>query len=374
MNNIRKSLEWNLVNIPGWRTKRKIVVIESDDWGNIRTPSREIYNKFLKMGFPVDKDCFCKYDSLESENDLINLFEVLSSFKDLKGNSPVITANTIVANPDFDKIKESDFQVYYYELFTESLKRYPNHAGVFNLYKEGISNKLFYPQFHGREHVNVNLWMDALRKNDKVTRLAFDFKSLSMPYTPGSGDIQYMKALDFTNLNEKEDKRIILSDGIYNFEQLFNYVSKSFTATNSTWHSDLNSFLVTKGVLYIQGIPFQFEPNLMSKHRYSTIFHYCGQRNQFSQIYLVRNCYFEPSYSSKNDWVDDCLRRINTAFRWHKPAIISAHRLNFIGSIDPSNSERNLRLLKILFAEILHRWPEVEFMTSEQLGDLINGK
>jgi hypothetical protein len=180
-----------------------------------------------------------------------------------------------------------------------------------------------------------------------------------------------MKALDFTNINEKEDKRIILSDGIYNFELLFNYVSKSFIANNSTWHSDFNSFLATKGVLYIQGIPFQFEPNIMSKPRYSKIFHYCGQRNQFSQIYLVRNCYFEPSYSETNDWVDVCLQRINTAFRWHKPAIISAHRLNFIGSIDPSNSDRNLHLFKTLLAEILHRWPEVEFMTSDQLGDLI---
>src|ERR1035437_6942115 len=367
-NNIRKSLEWNLVNLPGWRTKRKIVVIESDDWGNIRTPSREIYNRFLKLGFPVDKDCFCKYDSLESENDLINLFEVLSSFKDLKGNSSVITANTIVANPDFDKIKESDFQVYYYELFTESLKKYPNHAGVFNLYKEGINNKLFYPQFHGREHVNVNLWMDALRKNDKLVRLAFDHKSLSMPYIPGS--VQYMKALDFTNINEKEDKRIILSDGIYNFEQLFNYVSKSFIATNSTWHSDLNSFLATKGVLYIQGIPFQFEPNIMPGPRYLKIFHYSGQRNKFHQIYLVRNCHFEPSSSKKTDWVDDCLHRVNVAFKWHKPAIISAHRVNFIGSIDPSNRECNLRMLKIILSKILIKWPDVEFLNSEQLGDL----
>ena len=31
-----------LINIPGWRTNRHIVVIESDDWGSIRMPSCEV--------------------------------------------------------------------------------------------------------------------------------------------------------------------------------------------------------------------------------------------------------------------------------------------------------------------------------------------
>jgi len=40
---LEKALRKNLVNIPGWRTNRKIVVIESDDWGSVRMPSREVY-------------------------------------------------------------------------------------------------------------------------------------------------------------------------------------------------------------------------------------------------------------------------------------------------------------------------------------------
>lgn len=60
----------NLLNIPGWRTKRKIVVIESDDWGAIRMPSRATYNKLLLEGYRVDKNCYEKYDSLATEKDL----------------------------------------------------------------------------------------------------------------------------------------------------------------------------------------------------------------------------------------------------------------------------------------------------------------
>ena len=44
----------NLSNLPGWRTKRKIVVIESDDWGSIRMPSKRAYEELkLKEGSSV---------------------------------------------------------------------------------------------------------------------------------------------------------------------------------------------------------------------------------------------------------------------------------------------------------------------------------
>lgn len=60
------------------------------------------------------------------------------------------------------------------------------------------------------------------------------------------------------------------------------------------------------------------------------------------------------------------------AFRWNKAAIISTHRINFIGLIDNRNREKNLKLFKILLSEIVKRWPDVEFITSEQLGDIIS--
>jgi hypothetical protein len=373
INNFMHSLERNLFNLLGWHTKRKIVVIESDDWGSIRMPSKEIYNEFLKMGYSVDKDSYCKYDSLESVNDLMNLFTVLSSFKDINGNFPVITANTVVANPDFDKIEESDFEVYHYELFTETLKRYPNHSGILNLYKEGISNKIFYPQFHGREHINISLWMDQLRKKDQLTLLAFKAKSFGIPSNINLGkETNYMKAFDFRNEVEKEEKILILNEGMLIFENLFNYYSKSFIPPSYSWHSDFNYHIAEKGIRYIQGIPFQFEPNIFSGPSHLRKFHYCGEHNKFSQIYLVRNCHFEPSQFLNIDWVDECLFRIENAFKCNKPAIISTHRLNFIGSIDPSNSDRNLVLLKNIISATQKKWPDVEFMTSDQLGDLIN--
>lgn len=62
--NFKITLQKNIANIPGWRTNRKIVVIESDDWGSVRTSSSEAYQQMLKKGLNVDQNFFTKYDCL----------------------------------------------------------------------------------------------------------------------------------------------------------------------------------------------------------------------------------------------------------------------------------------------------------------------
>src|SRR5690606_16235709 len=86
----------------------------------------------------------------------------------------VFTVNNIVANPDFEKIKKSNFQEYHFEPFTETLKKYPKHGEVEKLYREGIESGIFRPQFHGREHLHVNNWMTSLQNNDFDIHLAFE--------------------------------------------------------------------------------------------------------------------------------------------------------------------------------------------------------
>jgi hypothetical protein len=85
----------------------------------------------------------------------------------------------------------------------------------------------------------------------------------------------------------------------------------------------------------------------------------------------VRNAYFEPFSDPSIDWVGSCLKDISKAFFWKIPAIISAHRVNFIGAIVPENRENNLMLLNRLLGSVLKTWPEVEFMTSDQLGTIM---
>ena len=72
------------------------------------------------------------------------------------------------------------------------------------------------------------------------------------------------------------------------------------------------------------------------------------------------------------DPVGETLNRINTAFRWRKPAVISSHRINYMGTLDEKNRSDGIRLLRDLLKRILIQWPDVEFITTEQLGSLIS--
>jgi hypothetical protein len=369
--NFNKVLRKNLVNIPGWQTNKKIIVIESDDWGSIRMPSRGVYELLLSKNIPVDRNYFTKNDCLESEEDLTALFEVLSSFKDLNGNYPVITANSIVANPDFNRIKSSGKKKYFYEPITETYNKYPNHSRSLALWKnEGISNRLLWPQFHGREHLNVKKWMKAINSSDKWELESFEHDVLLGVGSENRNDrtFSYMAAFEYSNPVEWDSLNVIAHEGLLLFREIFGFSSKSFVAPCSIRGDHLDEILMNGGVIYHQ-CGQQFIPeqsgSLKKKERF------WGSRNNLGQTYWRRNATFEPSRNPDFDWVDSCMAEMKIAFSWSKPAVINSHRVNYIGSIFPENRDNSLKLLKRLIQTILRKWPDIEFMTSDELGNTI---
>jgi hypothetical protein len=119
----------NLKNIPGKKINGKFLVIECDDWGSIRMPSKEVLDTLLKADIKIP-DEWSHIDTLADKQDLEYLFDILLSVKDKNGRPAVMTPVTCVANPDFKKIKESGFSQYFYEPFTETLKRYGRHPDM----------------------------------------------------------------------------------------------------------------------------------------------------------------------------------------------------------------------------------------------------
>ena len=363
---LKQTITHNLLNIPGWRTKRHIVVIESDDWGSIRMPSKEVYDKLLREGYRVDKNCYERYDSLATEEDLCALFEVLERYRDSRGNHPIITANCAVANPDFDKIRASGYETYYYEPFTETLKHYPRCGKSFALWQQGMKAGLFQPQFHAREHLNVSRWMYSLQ-TDEDTRYVFDLGLMGL-FPKGNDFINhFVVALDDSEYKNSELQGIV-KDGLRLFEQIFGYQSRTYIAPCYTWDSSVEDTVYQQGVLGIQGLVYQKIPGG------KILRHWMGDRNENQQIYTIRNAFFEPTEYPDQDSVAECLYRIRCAFRWHKPVIISSHRINYIGSIHEDNRTKNLRILNELLSQSVRLWPDVEFMSSDQLVDLINNK
>ena len=176
------------------------------------------------------------------------------------------------------------------------------------------------------------------------------------------------------NSSEQADIRAfetVIDDALRMFKEIFGYESKSFIPTTYEWSPKIEPFLIERGVRYIQGtfqqkIPLDDDQTIKITYR-----GFQGTRTKAGLIRLFRNCFFEPSTKPDYDWIGDCMKRIEIAFKWGKAANICAHRVNFIGSIDLANTDRNLPMFRRLLQEIVRRWPDVEFVTSDQLGEII---
>jgi hypothetical protein len=362
-----KKIIKNLTYFPGWRTNRKIIVFESDDWGSIRMPSKTAVDKLKEKGFAIEKCLYMQNDALESNDDLESLFDLLHSRK----NKPIITANFLTANPDFDRIEANNFNTYYNESLDTTLAKYPNHSRVMSLWLDGMNNGVFQPQLHGREHLNISRWMTDLQNKNIETHQAFKLKIFGV-----SGHIvkkkrgSYQAAFDQGNPQFKIDTSQTLKEAVEEFERLFDFKPKTFIAPNYIWGQEVEKITSELGITHIQGTNTQRFPRIAGE-RLKVKRNFLGHKNKYNQKYLIRNCMFEPFGNPDIDWVNSVLIDITRAFLWQKPAIISMHRVNFVGWINPENRSRNLALLELLLDEIDKKWPNVEYMSSDQLAKLI---
>ena len=373
--NKKSELRIYVSNLFGWRTNRKLIVIESDDWGSVYMSDKRALEEMKAKGIPLDSH-YLKNDTLESNEDMEMLMEVLRKHKDSSGRHVVMTGVNVVANPNFEKIKANGFKKYEYELFTETAKRYPQSDRIHSLWKQGIEERLLVPVFHGREHLNVQRWMKLLQEGNETLRIAFEYGVSTLPREINGEELTDLRAaFDIDTPNDLKYLEKVIDTGLDEFESLFGYKSTFFIPTNGPFNNNLEGLLSKKGVKYIGTGKIQSEP--LGEGKYKKHFRYLGKKNRLGQMYLTRNCFFEPNseeFPKERDWVSSCLKEIEVAFNCRKPATISSHRVNYMGSINPENRERGLKKLDNLLVQIIKKWPEVEFITSMELGDIITGK
>lgn len=352
-------------NLKGAKISSKVIVFESDDWGAIRTPGKDVLDHLERKGFDI-KGSLYKADALASKEDLEDLFSLLLKFKGSDGGPAKFTANAIMANPDFDKIKASDYREYHFEPFYETFQKYPQHENNLDIWKQGIKEGVFFPQFHGREHLNVKRWLKSLQENNPKLKEAFDWGTTFS----GKEDYSFMEAYDWDEVGDVSHHKEIISEGLSMFKKTFGFHSKSFIAPCYNWDPGIEETLAQNKISWIQGLPHQYAPTGKFGN-YKLIPHSFGSKNQFGQFYNVRNCIFEPSTNPNLDWTDKVLGRIQAAFNLKKPAVICTHRINFVGFIDPKNKYIGLKQLERLLSQINKNWPEAKFITTDELENYL---
>jgi hypothetical protein len=358
-------------NLIGWRTRQKFVVIESDDWGAIRTPSPKILEALEQGPNPITVSRFDRFDCLESRSDLELLFELLSSHKDSRGKTAKMTLNTVMGNPEFSAIRDSDFVDFRHEHFFDSYLHY-HGQDLRDLWHSAIDSQTVQPQFHAREHLNSRLWLRDLRDDVPGVRRAFDLGFFALRgQTSSPNQSNYLAAYWCENQSDLEAVRQVLREGLRIFEDTFGFPSATFIPCNYIFPSDLEEELRDAGVSMIQGQRGQAVPVVEDGGRLAFRRRYTGQVSETGLRYSVRNVVFEPYADQSRDAVDTALRQISEAFMLRRPAILVTHRINYVSGLDIENRDSSLRKLDLLLSAIRKKWPDVRFLGSADLAELV---
>jgi hypothetical protein len=349
--------------LKSYKTRKRIIIIESDDWGATRMPSLDVYKVLSDRNIDVNSNPFNKFDCIETNQDLDILSNFLSRIREKTEKKVKFTLNYILANPDYYKIKEHNYEHYFYENFFETYQRFNESNLVLDKVKLGIKNGYFKPQFHGREHVNVRFWLNELRNKNQDLLTAFNYGTFALSLKQ---KVNIWESYNYRNTDDLNFIHQSISDGLLLFEEFFNYKSLSTIAPVGVWDDQIENLFYSNDIKIIQSFLNQKIP---IDNSYINKYHFTGQLNKFRQIYTVRNCYFEPSTNVNINWVDKCMKQIELAFLFNNPAIISSHRINYVGGISESLRDNNLALFEKLIFKIVYKWPNVEFLFTDDFSN-----
>lgn len=342
------------------RSDQRLVVLESDDWGSQRVPSKAAMERLVQKGILSGQSVYDR-EPLESAEDLNALASTLASVRDSAGQPAVFTCFVNPANPDFEKIREGGFGEYFWEATSQILERRGDRGEVEASWRFGREAGLLDVEYHGREHIQVRLWLEYLR-SDPMVRAAFDESYYSVPVaTLPSIARGFRAAYFFQSESEIPALENIVEKGAQLFVQEYGRMPNVFCPPNNVFHPKLYAAVKRAGCRCIIRHTRNVQPDGTGGQK--TVW---GQRGvaEAGLLWYGRNGLFEPELGFG---VGHTLGQIRSAFDWGVPAIISTHRVNYVGGIDPAVRERGTTALKELLKQITTIWPDVRFLSSQRL-------
>src|SRR5690606_21326280 len=137
--------------------------------------------------------------------------------------------------------------------FSETYKRYPNHANSLGVIKNGIQEGLVYPQLHGREHLNPSEFLKVLKKGGDE-RVLFENECLIglSGSSPSKRRHGYHAAFDYETEDELASFEVVIKDAQRLFFNAFGFKSLSFVAPTGIRSDKIDAFLADAGIRYHQ--------------------------------------------------------------------------------------------------------------------------
>lgn len=364
----------NLKNIPGWSSKERLVAFAVDDYGNVRLHSPAA-KQTLSRQFGPPSNRFDGFDALETREDLERLYEVLSSVSDREARTAVFSPYAVSMNLDFSLIDRTHDKVLPLEALSTTFQKleadYPTeYAGVPSLWREGIRAGLLSPEYHGPVHFSTLRVEGWLKDGFPEFEAALAVQSVVLFGQRTKRSSGWTAA--FADAPEgSANSRLAheFSAGMQAFREHNQLEPTAFTPPAHVFPRHLLDIVKSNGLKFID-LPRMLPSEPGAARPWQRLM-WSGRELAPGLRALTRNVVFEPC-DGGGDSVGKAMRQIEASFRFRKPAIVSSHRVNFAGRIDPKNREHGLGALSDLLKAIIKRWPDVRFVSVRDLAGRID--
>jgi hypothetical protein len=345
------------------------VVFESDDWGMCgETKDRNTQNEVVEIEHGQTRLNKMDYNNtLESSDDLEELFRILKSKKDSVGRPAIFTANHVMSNPDFKMIENSGFKSYHYIPISLGFPENWARGDLKNSWLRGIKMGVWRAEFHALYHFNFKTWLKFLQSGEKYTRRLFD---LGVVYYPRRNIAisEYVLNANAGRYERFEEQMSMIYTGCKIFRDTFGYWPQSTIPPHDIWNFDTELAFFKCGLRYIQT-----ERNRPS----SVLLPSCALKSPMKStlagtmiasyfVKVLRNIWLEPG-----DSLEYAIEAYNYIMKNGLYAVVGTHRVNYVSTINPAMCTEGRRKLND-FLKFLSEDDKLIYLTVSELSQLIS--
>jgi hypothetical protein len=307
----------NLLPVRGFFFDRPLLLLHSDDWGRIGVRDGEGFAELQAGGITLGENPYDFY-SLETAEDVLAVRELLQSHRDSTGRSPCLVMNFLLANVDFQRTIATGLRQLHLRPLRDGLPGRWSRPGLFEAYRQGIADGVFYPALHGLTHFSKRAVERCMLEDGPRRALLQKLWEAETPYIywrmPWIG-YEYWSSeptpeAGFLSAGEQE---VLIPQSVSAFTQFFGTAPLSVCAPGYRANHDTHRAWADCGVRVAQNGSGGWLP---------------PQTDEFGILNVCRAIDFEPAVHPHFS-LQKCIGVAEECFARGLPAIVSIHSINF---------------------------------------------
>jgi len=307
-----------------WR-RFKAVVLESDDWGLCAWVPDDQAHRTLAVLPAFRSPAGLRYgrSTLETAADITSLSAALLEWRGGDGFPPVLQANTIVANPNYEAMQAPLFEGDEPPLIElPDLPSRWSRPGLWDAVRDAEAAGVWWAELHGLHHLPATAWLTALRRGQHDTRRALEHQSPIGEAVQAGGE--------YGEAEPREVRARDIRRAIDVFRRLFGRSPSSFCPPD--YHADewFEQEAASLGLTTWQGKAEQAGralPWLRRRWHGSTF-----PRRDGKRFLMPPRIAFEPTGDASapgKRGLEAAHKAARAAWERAQPAVVSTHRMNY---------------------------------------------